>query len=334
MQNAKFKNRRQKGITLIALVVTITVLIILATVSINTVLGDNGIIGRAQKARDSYSNSQKSEDEQMAVLANEMAQYDEDENSGVIEKTKSYVGYYADIDGDGTVDGVIYADLAVGGSGQWSDDDTDLAVEGVKYVELAILEPDIEIPVDDGSFSYEAITGVKDYTISQANYSGDFGENGVLKATGSGKDRFYVMALSDIDTNTYGWYKNTLSSGISDYDTVTAESFGSGKTNTATMIAKWNSSAYGNQADTDMWKVIQTQVNKGWFVPSKEEWSAFASNLSIDKTNYANHNLSVDYHSSSLSGKSGAWSAFFKTGYMSNVFATDAKLYVRLSATF
>ena len=74
----KLRNSRQKGITLIALVVTITVLIILATVSINTVLGDNGIIKRAQKARDSYSNSQKSEDEQMAVLANEMAEYDED----------------------------------------------------------------------------------------------------------------------------------------------------------------------------------------------------------------------------------------------------------------
>ena len=69
-------NRRNSGITLIALVVTIVVLIILATVTINTVLGDNGIISRAQKARDSYSNSQKSEDEQMAVLANEMAQYD------------------------------------------------------------------------------------------------------------------------------------------------------------------------------------------------------------------------------------------------------------------
>ena len=70
------KNTKEKGITLIALVVTITVLIILATVSVNTVLGDNGIIKRAQKARDSYSNSQKSEDEQMAVLANEMAEYD------------------------------------------------------------------------------------------------------------------------------------------------------------------------------------------------------------------------------------------------------------------
>ena len=75
------KKNRQKGITLIALVVTIVVLIILATVSVNAVLGNNGIINRAQKARDSYSNSQKSEDEQMAVLANEMAQYNEGNSS-------------------------------------------------------------------------------------------------------------------------------------------------------------------------------------------------------------------------------------------------------------
>ena len=300
-------NNKEKGITLIALVVTITVLIILATVSINTVLGDNGIIGRAQKARDSYQNSSTSEDEHMRQLANEMAQYDEDENSGVIEKTKSYVGYYADIDGDGTVDGVIYADLAVGGSGQWSD--------------------------DDGNFSYEAITGVKDYTISQANYSGDFGDNGVLKATGSGKDRFYVMALENIDADTHTWYKNAASSGISDYNTITSESFGSGKTNTATMIAKWNSSAYGDQVDTDMWKAIQTQVNKGWFVPSIEEWLAFGSNLNIDSTNYVNHNLSDYYWSSSLDGKNQAGVAGFDLGYTYSV-GIDGSPFVRLSATF
>ena len=66
-------NRRNSGITLIALVVTIVVLIILATVTINTVLGDNGIIGRAQKAKSSYQNSSASEDESMRQLANEIA---------------------------------------------------------------------------------------------------------------------------------------------------------------------------------------------------------------------------------------------------------------------
>ena len=36
-----------------------------------------------------------------------------------ISQTESYVGNYADIDGDGNVDGVIFADFATGGSGQW-----------------------------------------------------------------------------------------------------------------------------------------------------------------------------------------------------------------------
>ena len=92
-------NRRNSGITLIALVVTIVVLIILATVTINTVLGDNGIISRAQKARDSYSNSQKSEDEQMAVLANEMAQYDTKGGSSGGGTTKPAEGITATVEG-------------------------------------------------------------------------------------------------------------------------------------------------------------------------------------------------------------------------------------------
>ena len=92
-------NRRNSGITLIALVVTIVVLIILATVTINTVLGDNGIISRAQKARDSYSNSQKSEDEQMAVLANEMAQYDTKGGGSGGETTKPAEGITATVEG-------------------------------------------------------------------------------------------------------------------------------------------------------------------------------------------------------------------------------------------
>ena len=40
----------KKGITLIALVVTVVVLIILAGVSINAVIGDDGIIKKAQNS--------------------------------------------------------------------------------------------------------------------------------------------------------------------------------------------------------------------------------------------------------------------------------------------
>ncbi len=44
------KTKEMKGITLVALVVTIVVLLILAGVSINAVIGDDGIIKKAQNS--------------------------------------------------------------------------------------------------------------------------------------------------------------------------------------------------------------------------------------------------------------------------------------------
>ena len=46
--------KRASGITLIALVVTIVVLIILATVSINIVFSEGGIIARAELAKEEH----------------------------------------------------------------------------------------------------------------------------------------------------------------------------------------------------------------------------------------------------------------------------------------
>jgi len=60
--------RKNKGITLIALVVTIVVLIILATISINVVFSENGIIKKAQLAKDIQANATKAEEEAMDTL--------------------------------------------------------------------------------------------------------------------------------------------------------------------------------------------------------------------------------------------------------------------------
>ena len=49
------KTKEMKGITLVALVVTIVVLLILAGVSINAVLGDNGIIKQSKLATEETS---------------------------------------------------------------------------------------------------------------------------------------------------------------------------------------------------------------------------------------------------------------------------------------
>lgn len=64
--------KKQKGITLIALVVTIIVLIILAGVSIRLVLGDNGIVQKAMLGKENMEKAQKEEDEALLAFSNEM----------------------------------------------------------------------------------------------------------------------------------------------------------------------------------------------------------------------------------------------------------------------
>ena len=97
--------------------------------------------------------------------------------------TTNYTGYYADVDDDGTVDGVIFIDLAQGASGQWHN--------------------------GSGTYSYSAVTsGLRSYKISTkpSSYSGKFGTKPVIAPNGtSGNARFYVMALSDYDTSTHYW---------------------------------------------------------------------------------------------------------------------------------
>ena len=55
----KEKNQKTKGITLIALVITIIVLLILAGVSISMLTGDNGILTQAEKAKEETEKPQK-----------------------------------------------------------------------------------------------------------------------------------------------------------------------------------------------------------------------------------------------------------------------------------
>jgi len=77
--------KSNKGITLIALVVTIIVLIILAGVSISLVLGDNGIVSKTKFAK---QNMQVATNEEQASLANlEVAIENEGGASGGSEET-------------------------------------------------------------------------------------------------------------------------------------------------------------------------------------------------------------------------------------------------------
>ena len=102
----------------------------------------------------------------------------------------SGVGYYADTDGDGTPDGIIFEDFKKGGSGSWGENGF----------------------LGSADYTISTVTGLKEYYVSKTNYNGPFGTKNVLSARGSGNARFYVMALSDY--NNSATYTFTNANGI------------------------------------------------------------------------------------------------------------------------
>ena len=66
------KLKNTNAITLVALVVTIIVLIILAGVSINLVLGQNGVITKAREARSNFQKAAEEEGTQLNEIYAEM----------------------------------------------------------------------------------------------------------------------------------------------------------------------------------------------------------------------------------------------------------------------
>ena len=80
----KKKNERlaERGITLIALVITIIILIILATIAIRGAVGDNGLVGWAKEARDKTKQGEEDEDKAMSDLDKYIE--DQTSDSGVV----------------------------------------------------------------------------------------------------------------------------------------------------------------------------------------------------------------------------------------------------------
>ena len=64
----KNQMKKQRGITLIALVITIMVIVILAGVTLNLTVGENGIFSKAKYAKEKYINEEYTEQEQLNEL--------------------------------------------------------------------------------------------------------------------------------------------------------------------------------------------------------------------------------------------------------------------------
>ena len=162
-----------------------------------------------------------------------------------VSSTQSGVGYYADVDNDGTIDGVIFEDFRIGGSGSWGG----------------------------RSYTVATVSDTKTYYVSKTNCEGPFGPKDVITSTGTGNNRFYIMALKDVD-------------------------------------GKQNGTGY-------TWDNAKALGKDGWVLPSVNEWTAFASALKIDTSNYNGYGLSNNYWSSTAEGGRTAYYIRFNAGEIS-----------------
>ena len=97
----KTKIKQEKGITLIALVVTIVVLLILAGVSVNALFGNSGIIEKAKEAQSKMDKATENDQKQIGELTNWLDNQvngttGSDDNQTTLPKTSTLVGTVVD----------------------------------------------------------------------------------------------------------------------------------------------------------------------------------------------------------------------------------------------
>ena len=159
----KEKSKRIEGITLIALVITIIVLLILAGVSIATLGGDNGIIGRAKKA--STTTREKQADEEATLVANEYEMYkkmcETDGNTPSVKEflEKKYKGKYEEDNGKYKITTDSGNDIEIDDSGNITVNDN--VVTGIKIIGNTIVNvgnsEKLQLMIGKDSVAYKQI---------------------------------------------------------------------------------------------------------------------------------------------------------------------------------
>ena len=82
LESSSLKNKKDKAITLIALVITIIVLLILAGIAIVTLTGENGLLSKAQLAKEKTAEAENDEKDKLSSYENEIDNYQTWERTG------------------------------------------------------------------------------------------------------------------------------------------------------------------------------------------------------------------------------------------------------------
>ena len=167
--NEKSKSKQEKGITLIALVVTIVVLLILAGVSISLVLSNNGVISKAKDAKNQYAEAQTNDEKSLNEIADLMHNYISDNKTGGSTGDSEYdpasdgvtipEGYY--YVGGTKAKGIVISDNEADKELDKGKEDVRRDLAGNQWVWVPVETPSSLYTTADAGVALSGSTGVK-----------------------------------------------------------------------------------------------------------------------------------------------------------------------------
>ena len=178
----KTKLKNNGGITLIALVITIVVMLILAGVTINLTLGQNGIFTTAQKAAQNYTDAQNKEMSYLQGFTNEVNNIVNPEPLGTIIKKQGNIKYTADGAGNAIPVPVGFSPITA-------------QEQGTKNTGFVIKND-----TDGNEFVWVPVTNYQRAAWTRDDWTYAQGTNGTDETTGSTK-----ITRDDLDKEKYYW---------------------------------------------------------------------------------------------------------------------------------
>ena len=285
MEKDKFM-KGNKGITLVALVVTIVVLLILAGISLNLVLGQNGIINKAQEARDKTEQERINTEKSMNSLKQELSNYVNKTDSGNRENSG---GSGSTVDEVPIPSGFVY----VGGTKASGLVISDNAADKEKYKGQTTVGTDLVgnqfvwIPVDSIA-DYKRTA----YSIQVATKITDTATNSEQIKHSSSRDYYFTEALppdekTSVETNK-GFYIGRYEAG--DQESTNSKKLrASGASTSNTITVKAGQAPYNYIKYTDAKKLAEGFSTKQKYTSVKSKLlSSYAWDTAIafiQKTN-------------------------------------------------
>ena len=277
--------KNKKGITLVALVVTIVVLLILAGVSINLVLGNNGIIAKAKDAETKSAEASQNDLKGMNALTEEM-------NNALGEKPKvdlskykigDYVNYTYD-----TAENYVLTSATCGSS----DNSTDGIPQttGLKWRILNIDEANgtVDLISENPTGTYVYFGNILGYN------NGPYLMNEICKAQYSNKS----LGVNARSINLLDMEKHLTAAGIAARNGYTNGVQKYGETKTYTSNTKYPSLYAGqkgagvNVAEANASTIAQPDISKG-NDPYEESKAIATTEPTIDNTSGTGNPLTV-----------------------------------------